>query len=704
MAKIEDLINEITDSRLRGEIAREVAAIKHQKKFGLVFEEHIPELLLLPGLPVRPGLRVVKRGGDVRSAFLVERVHADGRATISTEKDGDAVETVSIRDLVVIKRFGEPIFPTLTPVATLTRSHDRPYHTIVNADNFHALQLFLYCYARQVDVIYIDPPYNKGSRDWKYNNDYVDATDQWRHSKWLAMMKRRIILAKSLLKPDGILVITIDENEVHPLGMLLSEIFPEYDRHMLTIVINPKGTGKLNFARMDEYAMFCVPKTGTNLISANRVQFLSQIHEQSDETLEEDADVETVEQKKLLETPAAELPFPVEEKDEWELRHARRRGNESSYRHQRRNQFYPIYIDAQAGRVVLVGDSLPLDVAPVMTKIDGLTPIWPIDDEGNDRCWRFFPPTMRSLVEQGRVVLGRYNKKRNTWTLNIWERKPTTKKVKSVWWSSRHDAGSHGTSLLHKILGRRDAFPFAKSLYVVHDTLSTICANRPDALILDFFAGSGTTYHAAALLNAEDGGNRRCILVTNNEVTEKLAKQLNDDGFFPGDSDFEKHGICEAVTWPRCKYVTQGKRDDGTPLPGHYLDGGELKDGFKENIEYFRLEFLDPYEVAYGDRFEAIVPILWLMAGARGERETVRGRGKWFIPKNSSYAVLIQEQHFADFKRKLLDRTDVTLVFLVTDSEEAFREMSASLPGRPATKMLYKSYLDNFRINIEMNL
>ena len=175
---------------------------------------------------------------------------------------------------------------------------------------------------------------------------------------------------------------------------------------------------------------------------------------------------------------------------------------------------------------------------------------------------------MRILVESGRVILGRHNKKRDTWTLNIWERKPTTKKVKSVWWSSRHDAGTHGTSLLHKILGRRDAFPFPKSLYVVHDTLSTICGNRPNALILDFFAGSGTTYHATALLNAKDGGHRRCLLVTNNEVTEKLEAKLNAGGLFPGDHKYEKHGICESVTWPRCKYVTQGQRDDGTTLAG----------------------------------------------------------------------------------------------------------------------------------------
>ncbi|OQB40023.1 MAG: hypothetical protein BWY09_00899 [Candidatus Hydrogenedentes bacterium ADurb.Bin179] len=110
MAKIEDLINEITDARIRGEIAREVAEVKRQKKFGLVFEEHIPELLLIPGLPVKPGLRVVKRGGDVRSAFVVEKVHANGRAIIRTEKGDDITETALTKDLIVIKRFGSLSF------------------------------------------------------------------------------------------------------------------------------------------------------------------------------------------------------------------------------------------------------------------------------------------------------------------------------------------------------------------------------------------------------------------------------------------------------------------------------------------------------------------------------------------------------------------------------------------------------------------
>ncbi|MGI0016936.1 MAG: hypothetical protein ACREBU_26235 [Nitrososphaera sp.] len=129
-----------------------------------------------------------------------------------------------------------------------------------------------------------------------------------------------------------------------------------------------------------------------------------------------------------------------------------------------------------------------------------------------------------------------------------------------------------------------------------------------------------------------------------------------------------------------------------------------MKEGFAENIEYFKLDFLDPDEVAYGEKFEAILPILWLMAGAQGERETSRGYAKWFIPKNSPYAVLIKEEYFAEFKRELKQRQDITHVFLVTDSEEAYRDYITELPGSPKTKMLYKSYLDNFRINTEKNL
>ena len=652
MAKIEDLIAEIHDTRLRDVIAREVAALKKQKKFGLVFEEHIPETVQIPSLPIKPGARVVRRGASNKETYVVESVSANGRAQVRRESEGAETEPALLKDLVVIKRFGEPIYPALVPVAKLTRSEDKPYHAIINADNFHALQLLLYSYAGQVDVIYIDPPYNTGARDWKYNNDYVDANDQWRHSKWLSMMKKRLVLAKRLLAPNGVLVVTIDDYEACSLGMLLDEMYQGFNRTPVVIRYNRQGTPRSGFFRTHEYAYFLTQE------DLNR-----------------------------------------KEKNAYTTIRNFRRNGVNSTRAARPTMFYPFRLHKKTLKVLDVGGKPPDTFHPKQATIETDTyyEIWPLDDDGKERCWQWSPDRARKrYVElEFRWSKGRINPYYTTKNIPIED-------YETVWIDKAYDASTHGSSLVHAITGH--PFPFPKSLYAVRACLEKILWDRPSALIVDFFAGSGTTYHATALLNAEDGGSRRCILVTNNEVMEKTAKALNDEGHFPGDPDFEKHGICESVTWPRCRYVTQGHRDDGTPLSGTHLDGKELKEGFDENLEYFRLDFLDPHEVAYGEKFEAILPILWLAAGAKGDRETARGYSKWFLPKGSPYAVLIQEEHFADFKRALKDRPDITHVFLVTDSEEAFREMSADLSGTPQTRMLYKSYLDNFRINTEKSL
>jgi adenine-specific DNA-methyltransferase len=506
-----------------------------------------------------------------------------------------------------------------------------------------------------------------------------------------------------------VLIVTIDENEVHHLGMLQEQIFDNYLRHSVTIVINPKGTGQINFGRTDECALFSVPNTGTAVITGNQIADLATAQEEEEE---EPPDLEMVAESD--EEPAVlvevdlenwDRPFPPEEADQWELRHARRRGNESSYRHQRWNQFYPIFIDEKAKRVVEIGESIPLDLEPDFRKKGTLTPIWPIDKEGNHRCWRFISTSMARLLDQKRLVVGKQDKKTRNWTLNIWEPKNKKKKVKTVWWNSRHDAGTHGTTLLHQLLGRRDAFPFPKSLYAVRDALLTVIGERPNALVLDFFAGSGTTAHAVALINAQFGGARRAILVSNNEPGEKKAKQLERSGAFPGDDAYEAEGICDSVTWPRCKHALNGRRDDGTILSGRYLGknlaGKEMKlaDGFNENLEYFRLDFVDPVQVERGDAFEGIMPILWMMAGAIGERESRRGSSPWYLAKHSPFAVLIQETKFNDFEKKLRERKEITHVFLVTDSEDNFALMRRDLGRKYHCVQLYKSYLDNFRIN-----
>jgi adenine-specific DNA-methyltransferase len=694
MAKLEDLIKQIPDAKLRAEIAREAAALKSTKKFGLVFEEHIPERVQLPGLPVRIGSRVVKRGNG-KQVFQVVDIKGN-TARLAPEPEGQE-ETAKLDELVIVKRFGEPIYPTLTPRERIERAPDKPWHTIINADNFHALQLLLYCYEGMVDVIYIDPPYNTGARDWKYNNDYVDVVDEYRHSKWLAMMKKRLKLARRLLNPEtGVLIVTIDEHEVHHLGILLEDEFFDSLRQMVTIVINQKGVAQGGLSRAEEYAFFCFAKDAT-------------VYGQDDDLLSPERP-----NSKRFTTP----------RWEWLLR-----GGTNSRREDRPNLFFPIYIDPIRKVITGIGDTIPLSQAPSVP--EDQTVAWPLRTDGSLGNWRVSPPTLRDLVSKGYVKLGGYDQKRKTWTvlylgqqaqtqietgiIRIASRDTETnvveieyvgsqeRQVKTVWHRGTHDSGTYGSTMLRTLLGGNSQFSFPKSLYSVRDTLSIVTRRKPNALILDFFAGSGTTLHATAMLNEEDNGNRRCILVTNNELNEKIAKQLNEQGIFAGQPEFEQNGICEAVTFPRCKYVINGKRDDGTELSGVYLNGREMKEGFEENVEYFRLDFLDSHEVAYGEKFEAILPILWLMSGAQGKRENDKGEKAWFIPKGSPFAVLIDEHTFSQFKQAIAKRADLTHIFLVTDSMEAYRSMLAQLPDTLQTKMLYKSYLDNFRINTEQS-
>lgn len=158
-----------------------------------------------------------------------------------------------------IAEFGEPIYPYLKPLDSVCNAPDSDlWHTLIEADNYHALQLLEYLYAGKVDCIYIDPPYNTGAKDWKYNNDYVDSSDTYRHSKWLSMMQKRLKLAKKLLNPnDSVLTVTIDEKEYLHLGCLLEEMFPSANIQMVTDIINPKGVSRGSlFSRAEEYIYY----------------------------------------------------------------------------------------------------------------------------------------------------------------------------------------------------------------------------------------------------------------------------------------------------------------------------------------------------------------------------------------------------------------------------------------------------------------
>jgi adenine-specific DNA-methyltransferase len=268
LSAIHDLIAQVSDPRLRERLSAEWATASQDKKFGLVFEDHLPELLPLYGVKLSRGDLVCRKHGPLKDVWQI-RALCEGVATcIRPLEDAHPAESstsattpvrFAVDELLVVRQFGEPIFPALVPIdAVANGPADAPWHTLIEADNYHALQLLAYLYEGKVDCIYIDPPYNTGARDWKYNNDYVDSNDGWRHSKWLAFMQKRLKLAKRLLKPDtGVLIVTIDKNELHHLGMLLADMLPDATTQIVTICINPSGTSGEGLSRVEEYAIFC---------------------------------------------------------------------------------------------------------------------------------------------------------------------------------------------------------------------------------------------------------------------------------------------------------------------------------------------------------------------------------------------------------------------------------------------------------------
>lgn len=703
MAKLEDLIEQIPDERLRKGIAAEVKALKKTKKFGLVFEEHLPETIRLPHLPVKPGNLVALKCESGNHLWRVRSIKKSiaicDRAVEGYPEAKDANKEFLVSDLVVVGNFGDPIYPALVPVDRVARGGpDKPWHMVINADNFHALQLLLYAYEGKVDAIYIDPPYNSGARDWKYNNDYVDKTDPWRHSKWLSMVQRRLKLAKRLLNPsDSVLIVTIDEKEFQRLAMLLEQLFPGCTIQMVTTVINPKGTARYNeFSRVEEYVFFV-------FIGAAKLQSTG-----SDMLTDRD--------------------YAAESDVRWRgLARTGRKGLRSN----NPGSWYPIFLKKSDFRLHSIGDAIGKNVEEASVQVPpGTIAIWPPTKDGHEYSWSTVPETLRAIHAKGGFKTGRVNPAKNSFPfyylstgafekiekgeIVVTGRGPANELViefadgaksagpRSVWNQVAHDAGSHGTGLLQRLIPGRK-FPFPKSLYAVEDALRFFIQGKLNALILDFFGGSGTTTHAVARLNKQDGGTRRSILITNNEVSGDEAETLRQKGFEPGQFEWDALGIFEQVTRPRIVAAITGKSPDGQAISGDYKFNDEfpIADGFDENVEFFSLDFLDPDEVARGDAFKAIVPILWMVAGCRGEREDSKGSTPWFIPKHSPFAVLIQEKQFHTFREKLAERKDIEWVFLITDSEENFGQMRRKLGRKYECMQLYKSYLENFRINTQ---
>lgn len=696
MAAINDLISQIQDETLRNRIQEEVSKMAKQKKFGLVFEEHMPESTPLYDMPIKRGCNVMRRDSkDDKSIYVVLKIEGDTVVCVKSEQKDEAV-TFELKDIVRVAEFGESIYPYLKPLDSVCNAPDSDlWHTLIEADNYHALQLLEYLYAGKVDCIYIDPPYNTGAKDWKYNNDYVDGADAYRHSKWLSFMQRRLRLAKKLLNPkDSVLIVTIDEKEYLHLGCLLEEMFPEAIMQMISSVISFKGSArKQQFTRLDEYIFILV----------------------------------------FGEATIQRLPLS----DEWRMnpdderathltwKYLIRSGS-AGFRERSPGNFYPVFFTTE-GKYHSVGEPLPLGTdRTTVIPPEGTFAVFPVDTQGREHYWNINRDKFLEYKSKGYIKFGRPTKNGVPITFltsgEIRKVEDGTYKIDGYaddgsiissnevrdimpgtqWRIKSHDATRQGTDLLTKILLGRQ-FPFPKSLYAVHDAIRFFVAQKTNAPILDFFSGSGTTMHAVNLLNAEDGGHRRCIMVTNNEVSAEEAGTLLAQGYQPGDAEWEKLGIAHYVTWPRTVCTIEGHDVNGNPLKGDYLGSEPLMhmaDGFKANAAFFKLGFLDPTAVSLGMRFSEMLPTLWLKTGAKGKCPELTGEqmpDMLILPENQ-FAVLINENTFADFAEKLAEHPEIQTVFLATDYEVNYQSMVKNLNVENAYQ-LYRDYLDHFRVN-----
>ena len=263
---------------------------------------------------------------------------------------------------------------------------------------------------------------------------------------------------------------------------------------------------------------------------------------------------------------------------------------------------------------------------------------------------------------------------------------------KTVWNKTSHNAGWHGSKLLASLLPDR-RFPFPKSLYAVEDSLRFFVGRKPEATILDFFAGSGTTAHAVMRLNRQDGGRRQCISVTNNEASADDHLKLRKQGLRPGDVMWEKWGICDYVTKPRVRAAVMGITPDGEPIKGDYkfVDEFPMADGFDENAAFFTLTYESPWMVSNDSAFAAIAPMLWLRAGAQGERID-NLLGGWACTE--TYGILRDLDQAAEFVSALRNVKELRVAYIVTDDEGRYQQVADALRGIETVR-LYEDYLRN---------
>lgn len=541
---------------------------------------------------------------------------------------------------------------------------NKPINLLIEGDNYHALSVLNYTHKEKIDVIYIDPPYNTGAKDWKYNNDYIDINDAFRHSKWICMMQHRLRIAKNLLRKNGILLTAIDDNEFASLKLLLEDLMPGHTHEVVVVIHHPQGSGGANVSAIHEYCIVSVPK-GKHLFMGDIIG---------------------------------------EREEEWSLIKAG--AGRDYYRIGRPNMFFAIHVDKKTGLAVDIGPELGInDKYPREDTPNGYKRVYPLDKNGDERRWRYGRITMLELIRQNRIIasLPKFTMK------VIMPREASYKTLYSNWSDSRYNAGPHGTTLLKSILPKNN-FPYPKSIYTVLDFIAGATRKNKNAIILDFFAGSGTTGHAVLELNKQDNGNRRFIICTNNEnnIAEEVTypriknvimgykykgtertilfeKKISEKILFEADNileSVEKIKIENGSKYKKFEFKTE---DNKIRLYGINIFDG-YKEGIKGNLKYFKTTFV-PASSTDKNKTNLTKKAIEMICIKEDAFELVMANSQFLIFKNKKIylGIIFDYMVIEEFKKKIKLIDAIFHVYIFSLGNDTFDDEFEDLKGKVKT-------------------
>lgn len=520
LQKIDNLDGLTTDEK-----AHLKSLLNNPKSYGLIWEDKPEEVerQLLENLPVLV---------EVKERYIAASQPAAVEKSLNKKGASEAQLSLGLED------YEEFTDNQINPEDAASEMGSAPHHILIEGDNLHALTALSFTHKEKIDVIYIDPPYNTGNKDFKYNDSFVDKEDSYRHSKWLSFMHKRLVLAKQLISTAGVITISISYHELDNLLLLSKQLFNNHQVVCVTVQTSGgKPSGGFNYQH--EYLVFITP------LDFEPNPFLAS--------------------GGVSRSPHEGLTLSTFTKV------------------QRPNQAYPIFVNTVDGSIIGVGKSIterikdgsyngavinfPYDYEEAPTNS---VAIWPVTSKGDECVWRLVPSRLIQDWNSGYIKVSRNKSEKNKNEFSIQylplgviekiqegllkvvgkeENKPTLifgenttvgSDVPTIW-SDKRFLTNKGSATLKEIINSKSGFSYPKPLDLIVEVLRSI--SKTQSFVLDFFAGSGTTLQATMQLNAEDGGSRKCILVTNNEnnIAEEVCYERNKrviNGYTKPNGDF----------------------------------------------------------------------------------------------------------------------------------------------------------------------